>query len=466
MPKVAHPTPRVILKKKSKDAKTGFLYLKFWYDSKKVHYPIGDSVEIKYWNKKAGVTTFNKKYGQEYIDLNSKIQSFKRWALDTYKADHDLSVEDFKKELDYLSGRLKRPSTITTPTLFKFIEDYIETKQNSVSSKRGTWKKFKTVFNNLKLFAEEKKITLDYNDIDWKFREEFVEWMYSPPRKYSANNAAKVFEVIKQFMNEALRLEYHNNKRHQENGFGVKREKVQSKVRVTFEELRELINVDLSERPRWERTRDLFVVGCYTGLRFSDWHKISKDSIEEEDGEKLLEILTEKTKQLVMIPILPELQIILEKYDYILPSVSAQEFNRTIKKVAKLVLKEKTFTRTFNTAGQTKKEKSLRCKWISSHCARRSFASNFYELGVEPSGLMQITGHSTEKQFFEYIDINKRAEAKRFRIIVTKKLEQEKEKEQEQEKEKEQEQIQEQDYMQDQDHNKGQVQEQLQVYEY
>ena len=424
MPKITHPTPRVIIKKKSKNASIGYLNLKFLYGTKKLVYPLGEIVEAKYWNAKAGTTIFNKKHGQSYIDINTKIQQYKMWALDIYDADHDISIEAFKKELAYLNGSQTRPGVVGIPTLFEFIESYIETKKNSVSGKRGTWKKFITVFNNLKEFTEDKKVTLDYDDINWKFREQFLEWMYSPPRKYSANNAAKVFEVIKQFMNEALRLEYHNNKRHQENGFGVKREKVQSKVRVTFEELRKLMKEDLSKRPRWERTRDLFVVGCYTGLRFSDWHKISKDSIEEENGEKLLEILTEKTKQLVMIPILPELQVILEKHDYILPSVSAQEFNRTIKKVAKLVLKEKTFTRTFNTAGQTKREKSLRCDWISSHCARRSFASNFYELGVEPSGLMQITGHSTEKQFFEYIDIDKRAEARRFRITVAQKLDQ------------------------------------------
>ena len=254
--------------------------------------------------------------------------------MEIYEEDHDISAEAFKKELDYLTGGLERPSTKTIPTLFEFIESYIETKRTSVSGKRGTWKKFITVFNNLKKYTKDKKITLDYNDINWKFREQFVEWMYSPPREYSANNAAKVFEVIKQFMNEALRLEYHTNRRHLESGFGVKREKVQSKIRVTFDELRELMEIDHSERPRWERTRDLFVVGCYTGLRFSDWHKISKKNIEVEDGEELLEILTEKTKQLVMIPVLPELHGILVKYDYVLPNVSSQEFNRTIKLVA------------------------------------------------------------------------------------------------------------------------------------
>lgn len=425
MPKVTHPTPRVILKKKSKDAKIGYLFLKFWYGSKKIQYPLGEQVEVKYWNPKSGTTIFNKKHGQTYIDVNNKIQAFKTWALDIYDENHNISEKAFKKELNYRSGRVKRPSSkkgTITPTLFEFIEDYIETNKNSVAGKRGTWKKFITVFNNLKQFTKDKKIKLNYDDINWKFRNQFVEWMYSPPREFSANNAAKVFEVLKQFMNESLRLEYHNNKRHQENGFGVKREKVQSKVRMTFDELRELIDIDLSDRPRWEKVRDLFVVGCFTGLRFSDWHKVSKESIEEENGEELLEVLTEKTKQLVMIPVLPELQTILEKYDYELPVVSATEFNRTIKLVAKLVLKDKTFARTFNKAGQTQREQSFRSDWISSHCARRSFASNFYELGVEPSGLMQITGHSTERQFFEYIDIDKRAEARRFRITVAQKL--------------------------------------------
>lgn len=102
----------------------------------------------------------------------------------------------------------------------------------------------------------------------------------------------------------------------------------------------------------------------------------------------------------------------------------ATEFNRTIKLVAELVLKGKTFARTYNHAGQTKREQSLRCKWVSSHCDRRSFTSNFYELGVEPAGLMQITEHATEKQFFEYIDIDKRAEARRFRVTVAQRTEQ------------------------------------------
>ena len=242
--------------------------------------------------------------------------------------------------------------------------------------------------------------------------------MYEEPRSYSANNAAKVFEVIKQFMNISLRRDLHSNRTHQEPNFGVKRVKVQSKLRLNFAELQELIKLDLSKNKRQEVVRDLFIVGCYTGLRYSDWHQIDKNQIFTDEGVELLEILTTKTKQLVIIPVLPELDAILKKYNYQLPQITSQEFNRIIKKVCKLVLTDKTFVRTYNQAGQTKSEVIERWTKISSHCARRSFASNFYELGIPPSDLMQITGHSTEKQFFEYIDLDQRKQAKRFKVLV------------------------------------------------
>lgn len=56
--------------------------------------------------------------------------------------------------------------------------------------------------------------------------------------------------------------------------------------------------------------------------------------------------------------------------------------------------------------------------------ARRSFATNFYQLGIPAAHLMLITGHSTEKQFFEYINIDKKENAKtiakQIAILLTK----------------------------------------------
>jgi len=53
---------------------------------------------------------------------------------------------------------------------------------------------------------------------------------------------------------------------------------------------------------------------------------------------------------------------------------------------------------------------------ISSHTARRSFATNYYLQEFPIVHLMKITGHRTEKSFYKYIKISKLESAKRLSI--------------------------------------------------
>ncbi|MEM6517583.1 MAG: phage integrase SAM-like domain-containing protein [Bacteroidota bacterium] len=419
MPRVTTPTPRVVIKRKNKKEQFGYLFLTLRWNGNFLIYNIGQKVEFKYWDAKAGRTIFNKKYGQQYIDLNKSLRNHTE-HLGEYQREHlNITLDALKLELDYYFKKKERPRSDGKKNLsfFEFIESYIQEEKSKANNKRGTWKKFITVFGNLKQYAKDRKRKLNWTDIDWLFRNDFVNWMYSKPREFSINNAAKVMEVVKQFMNEGLRRRYHSHTIHQEPKFGVQRIKLESKLILTFEELKQLIELDLSRKPRWEKVRDLFVVGCYSALRFSDWHKVN-DSIIVEDGIKMIEVLTEKTRQLVIVPVLPELETILKKYDNHLPKATSQEVNRVIKLICKEILKDKTYLKTYSKAGQKLSKKQLRWKDISSHCCRRSFATNFYELGVPPSDLMLITGHSTEKQFFGYIVLDKKKQARRFKTIV------------------------------------------------
>ena len=220
-------------------------------------------------------------------------------------------------------------------------------------------------------------------------------------------------------MQTSLRKRYHENKVFQENGFGVKRVKTKNKTRFDFDEIKKMMELDLSKSSQLDKVRDLFIVGCYTGLRFSDWHKVNQTNIVIEGDTKLLEILTKKGKQLFYIPFLSELKIVLEKYDYQLPKISSQKFNLKIKVVAELASIDTKYQRIYSKAGAVTSEWIEKHKMISSHCARRSFASNFYDLGISPFVLMQITGHTTEKQFFEYIDVDAKKLALRFSREVT-----------------------------------------------
>ena len=71
------------------------------------------------------------------------------------------------------------------------------------------------------------------------------------------------------------------------------------------------------------------------------------------------------------------------------------------------------------TKGGKRKDQTFN-KWekLSSHAARRSFATNFFLQGIPAGILMQITGHSTEKQFMQYINVNPKENATRFADLV------------------------------------------------
>ena len=70
------------------------------------------------------------------------------------------------------------------------------------------------------------------------------------------------------------------------------------------------------------KSRDLFLIGCYTGLRVSDYTRLSKDHIVILDGMDFFEIESRKTGRLVTIPIHPQVRDIIETNNGALPSVN------------------------------------------------------------------------------------------------------------------------------------------------
>ena len=153
-----------------------------------------------------------------------------------------------------------------------------------------------------------------------------------------------------------------------------------------------------------ERVRDLFLIGCYTGLRFSDLSRLKKENITA-DG--TINIKAEKTEKTVVVPIHPIVRQIFEKYNYQLPKIPAnQNFNDYIKTVAErakineLVTIER--SKGIFEVGQTAEKHNF----VSSHTARRSFATNAFLMDMPSISIMKITGHKTESAFMRYIKMS------------------------------------------------------------
>ena len=148
-----------------------------------------------------------------------------------------------------------------------------------------------------------------------------------------------------------------------------------------------------------EKVRDLFLIGAYTGLRFSDFSKLDINSIDK----NFIKLKQVKTGARVVIPIMSKLRPILTKYPTELPTISNQKFNFYIKYVAELsgLTKIKEVKRTKGNKETIEKEPI--CNLISSHCCRRSYATNMFNAGFSPMLIMSATGHKTESSFLKYI---------------------------------------------------------------
>jgi integrase len=56
------------------------------------------------------------------------------------------------------------------------------------------------------------------------------------------------------------------------------------------------------------------MIGCSTGLRVSDYTRLTPDHFLERDGRRFLQVLTTKTKREVIVPIDPVVEEIYERY--------------------------------------------------------------------------------------------------------------------------------------------------------
>jgi integrase len=199
------------------------------------------------------------------------------------------------------------------------------------------------------------------------------------------------------------------NKGHRHKKF-KKIEETTETIYLTDTELLTLYALDLSNNARLDRVRDLFIIGCYTGLRFSDLSQLTPDKFTE-DGTRL-RIKTIKTGEIVVIPLHWTIKEILRKYNGEPPRlISNQKMNEYLKELTELAKINERITIT-KTKGGLNFDKTFK-KWelCTVHTARRSFATNMYLAEVPTISIMKITGHRTERAFMKYIKVSQEQNA-------------------------------------------------------
>ena len=104
-------------------------------------------------------------------------------------------------------------------------------------------------------------------------------------------------------------------------------------VYLTEDELARMRALDLTPHPKGiALSRDLFMIGCYTGLRVSDYSRLQADQFHMRYGKRYLEVQAKKTGKRVVVPVHPVVDEILRHYTTgVPPSQVDQTINRHLK---------------------------------------------------------------------------------------------------------------------------------------
>ena len=177
------------------------------------------------------------------------------------------------------------------------------------------------------------------------------------------------------------------------------RREITKQIALSKDDIKQLSGVDLSNNSRLERVRDIFLLGCYTGMRYSDFKRIKASNV----SDNLITIREVKDKsKTLQIPITDRVREILEKYNMELPVISEQKFRDYLKEVFKIAGFTKLSTKSKKIGKQVYEEEVPMYELISTHTARRSFITIMLNSGVPDKAIMKITGHKSINNFQVY----------------------------------------------------------------
>ena len=379
------------LKQPNKDSET-LVILKYYVSKENKYYTQTTNLKInpKDWSKenrlpklkRGGDSYKNRRITDELIKLNEKLNK----AIDSHGK--ELTIGHLKEHF----SKKKKELIYVEDFWSAFIKHKIELQE----VEKETIQKYNVVFLKFKEFQLKYKVKYKLADLNNDFYSLFISYLRKHHKLYD-NTLHRYFNFFKSCLLWVEKKGYKLNTDYK--NYSIKKHETND-VHLTEEELKLLEEVELTGSKL--RARDLFLIGAYTGQRFSDYSMFEKADVREEAIVKK----AKKTKITSFIPLHKKLNALLNKYNWILPKISSQKFNVKIQEVCK-ELEINDSIKKVSYMGNIKKEEIFpKWKLIGSHTARRTFITLMSERGMADHQLMQIAGIKDAKTLQKYKKFN------------------------------------------------------------
>lgn len=389
-----------------KNKQKSAVYMACFISNKRIKISTGIKVETKSWDVDRGQVKKNN-VGQE---VNARLKQIESIANDAYNVARYQGITDSVELFKYVKNAVtesdsldyKAPSKNTVLAAFDmFIEQLRQGKRPSkrkVSSNvsHSYLQMFITLKNILSgiVAPSERFAYLESTEFAAKFNAYRSEhW-----NDVSATKYIRLFRRFLLWTRDTALYKFDEFPQY----LTLPDEREPSLFALSREELRSIELLDLSHRPSLDKVRDLFLVSCYTGLRYSDVSRLAAEHI----GTNAITISAQKTGITSRCPITPILRTVLDKYapEYQFHRISSQKANEHLKTIAMLAGITSEMEIVEWRAGKKSTAKRPKNELIAWHCSRRTFITLSLVFGINPSAVQAVSGHKKDsKSFGKYI---------------------------------------------------------------
>lgn len=384
----------------------------------------GIFVPLKYWNKKRECISDNLPitYGDPAV-LNEQLSKEIRKAedivslaikkkenpLDFFKTHYSpgVSFESVEQLVNKVQKEAQLSDVYLNKDIFFQIDHYIKTKTKKVS--KDMPRIYRNMKDHLLAFEKFRNKPVIFEGLDITFYDDLVDFLtydYVLARRkkhlvgLKPNTVGKTIKQFKTFLKDRMKRKIIPEF---DIADWVVLEVEVDAVYLSVAEIKAIIKTDVTYYPHLQDYKDDMILGCLTGLRFSDFSKIQQEDLRQ----GMLFKKQQKSDHRVVIPLRKEAKQILEmrSFQNFKPTSNA-EFNRHIKNLARLAGITEPVTHSYKKGNRLVSETKPKYEWITSHTCRRSFCTNEFLAGTPCSLIMKISGHKSERDFFRYIRIS------------------------------------------------------------
>lgn len=329
------------------------------------------------------------------LELNQELNHY-RTEIEKFCLENKPSIQELKDFIVIIRDGINLKEE-QSEDIIKNFRNYINEKSKLLMDSYIS--KIRQLEGILIKFEKFYKTKLTFSDMDEHFRNDFIEFQ-TDLLNLKNNTAFKNLQILKTFLhwttkkgcNKYTQFIY---------DFKIKIQNIEI-VALNEDELSKIENTTFKHN-YLEKTKSLFLMQIYTGLRYSDLINLKKENFDFIN--KRIIVTQIKTKESVIIPISPKLDTYLKKYDYTIPKISNQKYNDYIKQVCKDAGIDTSIQTVYYQGNKRIEEIKPKYELISSHTARRTFITISLKRGVLPETVMKVSGHRDRKSFQKYVRI-------------------------------------------------------------